>query len=82
MKTTSKVKKWGNSLAIRVPKSIVQDLGLTIDSQLVIVSNGKTATIEPQADKLLTLADLLKGVTPQNIHKEVDWGEPVGKEIW
>ena len=82
MKTTAKVKKWGNSLAIRVPKSIAQDLGLTTDSQLVIMSNGKTATIEPQVAKPLTLDELLKGVTPQNTHKEVDWGEPVGKEIW
>jgi antitoxin MazE len=82
MKTTTKVKMWGNSLAIRVPKSIAQELGLSSDSQLEILSNGRTATLKPVAAKPLSLAGMLKGVTPQNIHQETDWGKPVGKEVW
>lgn len=82
MKTTTKVKKWGNSLAIRVPRHIAQDLGLVSDSQLEISSDGRTATIKPKLGKELSLDEMLKGVTPENVHREVDWGEPVGKEIW
>ena len=82
MKTTTKVKQWGNSLAIRIPNTVVQDLGLSSDSQVQLTSDGKSVTIKPQNRKKVTLADLLKNITPQNVHKEVDWGKPVGKELW
>jgi antitoxin MazE len=26
--------------------------------------------------------DLVEGITPENLHGEIDWGKPVGKEIW
>ncbi|MBI1857240.1 AbrB/MazE/SpoVT family DNA-binding domain-containing protein [Candidatus Saccharibacteria bacterium] len=84
MKTTTKVKKWGNSLAIRIPQAVIQDLGLSSDSQLQLTSNGKSVTLKPKATKAkkIGLEKLLEGVTPENIHPEVDWGPPVGKEIW
>lgn len=82
MKTTTKVKKWGNSLAIRIPQAVIQDLGLSSDSQLQLTSNGKSVTLKPKATKKLDLEELLEGVTPENVHPEVDWGAPVGKEIW
>lgn len=84
MKATTKVKKWGNSLAIRIPQSVVQDLGLSNDSQLQLTSNGKSVTLKPKVNKAkkIDLVKLLEGVTPENIHPEVDWGPPVGKEIW
>ncbi len=84
MKTTTKVKKWGNSLAIRIPQAVIQDLGLSNDSQVQLTSNGKSVTLKPKAHKAkkLDLEKLLEGVTPENIHPEVDWGPPVGKEIW
>ncbi len=84
MKTTTKVKKWGNSLAIRIPQAVIQDLGLSSDSQLQLTSNGKSVTLKPKTNKVkkLDLEKLLEGVTPENVHPEVDWGPPVGKEIW
>lgn len=84
MKTTTKVKKWGNSLAIRIPQAVVQDLGLSSDSQLQLDSNGKSVTLKPKAYKAkgLDFERLLEGINPENIHLEVDWGQPVGKEIW
>lgn len=82
MQTTTTVKKWGNSLAIRIPRAIVQNLGLSEDNDLQIISNGKVATLERKSHKKLTLKQLLGKVTPENIHGEIDWGGPVGKEIW
>ncbi len=82
MKTITKVKKWGNSLAIRIPQAVVQDLGLSSESQVQLTSNGKSVTLTPKVKKKLSLDDLLEGVTPENIHQEVDWGSSVGKEIW
>lgn len=82
MTTNSSIKKWGNSLAIRIPSSVVQDLALSENSSVLITSNGVIATIQPQKRKKVTLNELVAAITPDNIHNEVDWGRPVGKEIW
>ncbi len=82
MTINSSIKKWGNSLAIRIPASVVQDLALSENSSVLITSNGVIATIQPQKRKKVTLNELVAAITPDNIHNEVDWGRPVGKEIW
>ncbi len=82
MKTTSSVKKWGNSLAIRIPNVVIQDLGLSENSSIQIISNGVTATIEPNKRNKPTLKELVTAITPENRHDEVDWGKPVGNEVW
>ena len=82
MQTTTKIKKWGNSLAIRIPQAVVADLGLSIDSSVQITSNGSVVTIKPENRKKLSLSELLDRVTPENLHNEYDWGKPAGKEVW
>ena len=82
MKTNSSVKKWGNSLAVRIPSSVIQDLGLSENSSVQIVSNGLVATIQPKKCKKISLDELVAAITPDNVHGEVDWGRPVGKEVW
>jgi len=82
MTTNSSIKKWGNSLAIRIPSSVIQDLALSENSSVQITSNGVVATIQPKKRKKVTLNELVAAITPDNIHNEVDWGKPVGKEIW
>ena len=82
MKTNSSVKKWGNSLAVRIPSSVIQDLGLSENSSVQIVSNGVVATIQPKKHKKISLDELVAAITPDNVHGEVDWGNPVGKEVW
>lgn len=82
MTTNSSIKKWGNSLAIRIPSSIIQDLALSENSSVQITSNGVIATIQPKKRKKVSLDELVAAITPNNIHKEVDWGKPVGKEVW
>ena len=81
MTTNSSIKKWGNSLAIRIPSSVVQDLALSENSSVQITSNGVVATIQPKKHKKVSLDELVAAITPDNIHKEVDWGKPVGKEV-
>jgi antitoxin MazE len=82
LKTTTQVKMWGNSLAIRIPSRVALDLGLTCDTQIEITSDGSTATIKRDENQRISLEELVKGITPENIHSEVDWGEPTGNEIW
>lgn len=77
MKTT--LTKWGNSLAIRIPQSFLEQLEMK-ESQKIEIKLEKDSIILKKSGP--TLANLLSKITPENIHKETDTGIPVGKEIW
>jgi len=74
------VKKWGNSLGIRIPNLIVRELSLKDGSFVDICDKGKEIIIKPIQKN--NLSELLREVNEQNIHKEIETGDPVGKEIW
>ena len=76
----TRIQKWGNSLALRIPKAYAQQLGLRSDSAVKILIEGERLVIEPVTRE--TLDDLLAQVTPENLHRETDWGVSVGKEVW
>jgi antitoxin MazE len=80
MQTT--IQKWGNSLAVRIPKAFVKEArvayGTTVD---LSVDDGKIV-IDPRPEPDYRLEDLLKGVTKRNRHEEVETGAPVGQEVW
>jgi antitoxin MazE len=80
----TKVKKWGNSLAIRLPKEAVTLLDIKDGSDMSIEITRKTGeiTLRAQNRKVPTLEEMLKKINPQNTHKETEWGQPAGKEIW
>jgi antitoxin MazE len=79
MKT--KAQKWGNSLAVRLPRPVAQQAGIKPDDSLEIqVSKGRVV-LTPAVTTEYRLGDLLKKVTKKNIHRETDWGKPRGKEI-
>ena len=78
----TKVQKWGNSLAIRIPKLFAQDIRLrNNDSVELLLKKGKLI-ISPIIHEEYTLEELLSGVTVDNLHNEIDMGKPVGKEVW
>jgi antitoxin MazE len=74
------IKKWGNSLGIRIPNLIVRALSLKDGSFVNINDNGNEIIIKPiQKNKL---AAMLSKINEENLHNEITTGEPVGKEIW
>ena len=78
----TKITKWGNSLALRIPKSFALNANLK-QNELVDLSIEKEKIIITLInEKEYSLKDLLDGVTENNLHEEFDTGEPVGKEIW
>jgi antitoxin MazE len=78
----TRVQKWGNSLALRIPKSFASEVGLEKESAVeVSLADGKLV-VTPVAKPDLTLKQLLSKVTPENIHHEVDTGTAVGNETW
>ncbi|MPZ77795.1 MAG: AbrB/MazE/SpoVT family DNA-binding domain-containing protein [Deltaproteobacteria bacterium] len=77
-----RVQKWGNSLAVRIPKPLAEDAEVTDGTVLnLAVSEGKIVAT-PIEKKKLSLKQLLAKVTRKNLHAEVDFGPSVGREIW
>ena len=73
--------KWGNSLAVRIPKTALDELRVKEGDELKIrIKNGRLE-LAPIAERE-SLASLVRRITPQNRHGELDWGSPVGKEVW
>ena len=73
------VTKWGNSLGVRIPQVLAQEVGLFAGkSARLNVSKGRIV-IEPAKYDLKTLVD---GITSENCHDLIDMGAPQGKEVW
>jgi len=78
---TTKVQKLGNSLGIHIPKKFTEALSFKKGSPVSIRKIGKSLIIELKEEEE-TLESLLAQITPENRHEEIDWGGPVGREIW
>jgi antitoxin MazE len=78
----ARIQKWGNSLALRIPKSFAAhskiEQGSVVDLSL---DNGRMI-VEPVVPQEYSLEELLAKVTKKNLHSEIDFGKPVGKEVW
>jgi antitoxin MazE len=81
MASVTQIAKWGNSLGLRLPKSVAReaqlDEGDTVD---VSVKNG--AIVIRPSRPTYSLEDLVAKITPRNRHDESDWGPSVGRESW
>jgi len=78
----TKIQKWGNSLAIRIPKSFAVDINLKQDELVDLTVDESKIVITPIGGKKYSLEELLKGVSENNLHGEIDSGGPIGKEAW
>ena len=78
----TKVQKWGNSLALRIPKAFALDAQLENNSVVEVSLVDGRIVVKPVTAKHWSLEQLLSGVTSDNIHQEVDTGNAVGNEVW
>ena len=78
----TKVQKWGNSLALRIPKAFALDAQLKNNSVVEVSLVDGQIVIKPVAVQAWSLEQLLSGVTSKNLHHETDTGEAVGNEVW
>lgn len=79
--TRTQIVGWGNSQALRIPREMLDALHVREGDEVeMVVENGRL-TVRPVNPKL-TLESLVAAITPKNRHKEVDWGSPVGNEVW
>jgi antitoxin MazE len=76
----------GNSLALRVPKAFADEIGASEGKAAeMTVSNGKLVieiARSQRRKRRYKLEELVAGITPDNRHEEIDWGPPVGNEVW
>jgi antitoxin MazE len=76
------VKKWGNSASVRIPAAVMQAAHLDLDEPVDVREESGRIVIEPIRRKEYNLSELVKGITSRNLHDEIDFSGPVGKEIW
>lgn len=78
----TKVQKWGNSLAVRIPSSVAKETQLRSGETVNMASCDGQIVIAPVRQQRYQLADLLKDITPHNLHGAVSSGSAAGKEVW
>lgn len=80
MKT--RVRRWGNSLGVRLPKSVTRDSGIEEGCELEIRLENGHVVLRPVRSDRYSLDDLLGGIRKSNLHEEVSTGDPRGNETW
>lgn len=78
----TKVQKWGNSLGVRIPRGLAEEVGLGAGTEVSLTAKDGELVLRPSVPSRLKLGDLLAGVTPENIHAFVDTGDAVGAEAF
>ena len=74
------IRKWGNRAAVRIPSNVLKAAKIPIDDPVDIREERGRIVVAPLRPASYDLADLLRKITPGNLHDEVDFGPPVGKE--
>jgi antitoxin MazE len=75
------VVKWGNSSAVRLPAAVLKEVHVALGDRLELKTVEGKIVLEP-AQREYHLEDMLAGITRRNLHAAVDFGAPVGREVW
>ncbi len=78
----AQIQKWGNSLALRIPKSFAVESKLGVNSEVELSLEGGRLIVTPTSSRKARLEDLLSRITEENRHPEMLSGPPVGEEFW
>ena len=78
----AKIQKWGNSLAVRIPKTLATEARLGQEAVVELAVEKGKLIIAPIKRKKYKLEELVSKITNDNLHKEDIWGPAVGREAW
>jgi antitoxin MazE len=78
---TGVIRKWGNSLGIRIPRGVAEQAGVEQGTHVEIKTEQGRIIITPAVPRY-TLEELLKRISKRNLHGEIDLGAAQGKETW
>jgi antitoxin MazE len=76
----TRIAKWGNSLGLRLPKSVAASVGLKEGARVMVATEGDRIVISPSRSAY-TLDELLVGMTPDAMREAFDWGPDIGREV-
>jgi len=76
-----KAAQWGNSIGVRIPRTLARKKGIDVDTAVEVNETEDGVIIKPVGKREYSLKELVKGITSQNRHGEIDLGHPVGKEL-
>lgn len=79
---TTQLAKWGNSLALRIPKALADGAGLKEGDPVRVHAASGGGLVIKRARRKHSLRRLVAKITAGNRHEETDWGRPVGREVW
>jgi antitoxin MazE len=82
MPNETRVSKWGNSLAVRIPLAIARQASLNEGDCVALALDGAGGIVLRPTRRRYELSELVARITPKNRHRETDWGEPQGEESW
>ena len=77
----TQIGKWGNSLALRIPKGLADEVGLKEGGKVEVSLDEGRLVIKPSS-KVYSLDELTRGITEENLHQVTSWGKPEGNETW
>jgi antitoxin MazE len=78
----TRVRRWGNSLGLRIPSSFAAELGVDDGSPVDLTLHDGEIRLRPLRRRRYSLGALLDGITERNRHDEIDFGLPRGREGW
>lgn len=82
MHMQTKIQKWGNSLGVRLPKSITEKKSLKAGMRVEVSESDSKILIEAVPDAPVSLSEMVAGIREDNMHAESNWEAPQGKEVW
>ncbi len=77
---TATIQKWGNSLALRLPKALANEAHIAEGTRVELVRTKEGVLLKARRKPRYRLSELLAGVTRKNVHPETNWGHSVGRE--
>ena len=76
------VKKWGNSAAVRIPAAVMETARFALDQPVDVRAEDGRVVIEPVKRTQYDIGKLIESISRENCHSLVDFGKPVGRELW
>ena len=78
----TRIQRWGNSLGLRIPKAFAEQAGVEAGSEVDLSLEDGDLIVRPTRGPKYDLTALLRRVTDENVHSEVETGPPAGREVW
>jgi antitoxin MazE len=77
----TKIQKWGNGVGIRLPKVVFESGQFSLGSVVALNQKGSEIILKVVKQKIPSLKEIMKNISPEKFHSLVDFGLDVGKEI-